>query len=297
MRLLELIKKNKTTIIMIFFFLLGLAILLYPQISSYISKKVQSKAINNYEEMLSKNFDVNYDDYFKEAEEYNKKLSNLIKPMVTYKRLGDASNILKLDNANMIGYIYIDKIKVDLPIYYGTDEKVLNVASGLLEGTSFPVGGDSVHSVLSAHRGLPSSALFTHLDKLEKGDEFVIKILNRTLTYEVDQILIVKPNEINNLDIINNKDYVTLMTCTPYGINTHRLLVRGKRVENKEIKKYVSTDAFKIDKLIVTPIACIPILLVWLISIAFKPLTNNKKIHEKYVYPNGKKYISKGGKV
>ena len=261
-------------------------ILLYPSISNYVNVKIQSKAINNYEELLNNDINIDYELYFKEAKDYNNRLSTLVKPLITYKKLEDASKILNVDNNGMIGYIYIDKIRVDLPIYYGTSEKILNKAVGLLEGSSFPIGGMGTHAVISAHRGLPSSKLFTDLDKLEIGDTFVIRILDRTLTYEVDQILIVKPDEIKDLEIDINKDYVTLMTCTPYGINSHRLLVRSHRIENLEEIKYVSTDAFKIDRFIVTPIACIPILFIWLLSIAFKPVNN--KTYEKYIYPNGK---------
>lgn len=288
MKLIRLIKDNKTTFIMIFFFLLGLMILLYPSISSYTNTKIQSKAINNYEEIINDKRN-NYESYFKEAEEYNKKLTEIVKPLYSYKKLGDVSKILQYKDTKMIGYLYIEKIRVDLPIYYGTKAEVLNTSAGLLEGSSFPIGGIGTHAVISAHRGLPSSLLFTNLDKLEKGDTFTVKVLDRTLTYEVDQILIAKPKDINALEISKDNDYITLMTCTPYGINTHRLLVRGHRIENLEVKQYVSPTAFKIDKLIVTPIACIPILFIWLISIAFKPIKDNSKIYEKYIYPNGKK--------
>lgn len=287
MRFIRLIKENKTKLFIIFFFFLGLMILLYPSISNYVNTKVQSKAINDYEEIL-KNNNIDYDSYFKEFENYNKKLLNLSQPLISYKKLGKVPNMLKLNN-NMIGHIYIEKIKTDLPIYYGTDENVLSTATGLLEGSSFPIGTLGSHSVLSAHRGLPSSMLFTNLDKLQIKDTFVIKILNRTLTYEVDQILIVKPKEIESLKIYSDKDYVTLMTCTPYGINSHRLLIRGHRIEETEAKSYISTAAFKIDKFIVVPIACIPVLIVWLLTIAFKPIKNNTKIYEKYIYPNGKR--------
>lgn len=280
-------KKNKTTFFMVLFFFIGLMVLLYPSISSYTNNKIQSKAVNKYEELLKNIEEIDYEAYFKNAEEYNKKLAKIANPLISYKKLGSAKNILNVSGTGMIGYISIDKIKIELPIYYGTSDEILNIASGLLEGSSFPVGGKGTHAVISAHRGLPSSKLFTDLNKIEKGDTFVIKVFDKTMTYEVDQILIVQPNETDSLAINPKEDYVTLMTCTPYGINSHRLLVRGHRIENANAKAYVSTEAFKVNKLIVTSIACMPIIFIWLIIVAFKPIKNNKKIYNKYVYPNG----------
>ncbi|MGM9878184.1 MAG: class C sortase [Bacilli bacterium] len=280
-------KKNKTTFFMVLFFFIGLMVLLYPSISSYTNNKIQSKAVNKYEELLKNIEEIDYEAYFKDAEEYNKKLTKIANPLISYKKLGSAKDILNVSGTGMIGYISIDKIKVELPIYYGTSDEILNIASGLLEGSSFPVGGNGTHAVISAHRGLPSSKLFTDLNKIEIGDTFVIKVFDKTMTYEVDQILIVQPNETDSLAINSKEDYVTLMTCTPYGINSHRLLVRGHRIENANAKAYVSTEAFKVSKLIVTSIACMPIIFIWLIIVAFKPIKNNKKIYNKYVYPNG----------
>lgn len=280
-------KKNKTTFFMVLFFFIGLMVLLYPSISSYTNNKIQSKAVNKYEELLKNIEEIDYEAYFKDAEKYNKKLVKIANPLISYKKLGSAKDILNVSGTGMIGYISIDKIKIELPIYYGTSDEILNIASGLLEGSSFPVGGKGTHAVISAHRGLPSSKLFTDLNKIEKGDTFVIKVFDRTMTYEVDQILIVQPNETDSLAINSKEDYVTLMTCTPYGINSHRLLVRGHRIENAKAKAYVSTEAFKVNKLIVTSIACMPIIFIWLIIVAFKPIKNNKKIYNKYVYPNG----------
>ena len=280
-------KKNKTTFFMVLFFFIGLMVLLYPSISSYTNNKIQSKAVNKYEELLKNIEEIDYEAYFKDAEKYNKKLAKIANPLISYKKLGSAKDILNVSGTGMIGYISIDKIKIELPIYYGTSDEILNIASGLLEGSSFPVGGKGTHAVISAHRGLPSSKLFTDLNKIEKGDTFVIKVFDKTMTYEVDQILIVQPNETDSLAINSKEDYVTLMTCTPYGINSHRLLVRGHRIENAKAKAYVSTEAFKVNKLIVTSIACMPIIFIWLIIVAFKPIKNNKKIYNKYVYPNG----------
>lgn len=293
-------KKRKTTIIMVLLFFMGLLILLYPSISDFHNQKVQSKSIVDYEALLKNINNDEYEEIFKDADEYNKKLAKLPNQFFNYKSVKNYKKTLNIDDNGMMGYISIDKIKVELPIYHGTSEDVLSKAVGHIEGSSLPVGGIGTHSVLSAHRGLPSSLLFTNLDKLEIGDVFTITTLNRTLTYQVDKILIVSPKEITSLKIDKNNDYVTLVTCTPYGINTHRLLVRGKRIENIKEKLFVTTEAFKISAFVVTPIVSIPMIITLLISIIFKPVTNKRKIKEKYIYPNKnkslevKKYEKKG---
>ena len=282
-------KNNKSNFIMVLFFFIGLTILFYPAVSNYTNEKLQSKAVSKYEDMIKNIKKKDYTEYFKKAEEYNKKLMKLNNPLVHYKKLGDASKILNINNSTlgMIGYISINKIKVELPIYYGNTPEILNTSVGLMEGTSFPIGGKGTHSVLAAHRGLPSSKLFTDLDDLEVGDTFVITILDQKYTYQVDQIKVVKPTELNAIKIDKKQDYVTLMTCTPYGINSHRLLVRGHRVENGKIEKFVSTEAFKINKLVVTPLVCMPILFGWLLFIAFAPVNNdnNNDFTNQFVYP------------
>lgn len=281
-------KKHKTTIIMVLFFFIGLLVLLYPAISSYYNEKASSKAITDYEALLSNYKQTDYTQLFNKAKKYNDQLSKLTNPLTTYDIIEGYKNILNINNNGMMGYISIDKIKVELPIYHGTSEEVLSKSVGHLEGTSFPIGGISTHSVLSAHRGLPSSKLFTDLDKLEIGDTFTITILNKMLTYEVDKITIIEPSDIKELKIEENKDYVTLLTCTPYGINTHRLLVRGKRIENLENKKlYITTEAFKISNLIVTPLVALPIIFTLLLIIIFKPIENqNKKLEEYFKQKN-----------
>ena len=192
----------------------------------------------------------------------------------------------------MMGYISINKIKVEIPIYHTTDKDVLNVAVGHLEGSSLPVGGKGSHSVLSAHRGLPSAKLFTDLNKIEIGDVFEITVLDKKLTYQVDQIRVVEPNDVTELRINENEDYVTLMTCTPYGINSHRLLVRGTRIENISDKKiYVTTEAFRISILIVAPIVASPIIMVLLLIVAFQPVDKGISI-EEYI----SRYKKFGGK-
>lgn len=281
-------KKNKTTLIMVLFFFIGLAILLYPSISNFYNQKVQSKAIIDYESILNNIKKEDYTDYFNKADEYNKKLLSMKRPLLTYKNIKNYNKILNLNDHGMMGYLTIDKIKVELPIYHGTSADVLNKAVGHLEGTSLPVGGKGTHSVLSAHRGLPSFKLFTDLDKLEIGDTFVINILDRTITYQVDKITIVKPNQVNDLKIDKDGDYVTLLTCTPYGINTHRLLVRGKRIENEAKKTFITTEGFRISTLVVMPLVALPIIFGLLLIILIKPI--NKKVdYTKYIYPKGRK--------
>ena len=281
-------KKNKTTIIMVLFFFIGLGVLLYPSISDFYNQKVQSKAIVDYESILNNISKEDYTSYFEKANNYNKKLLAMKRPLLTYKNIKDYNQILNLNGNGMIGYLSIDKIKVELPIYHGTSNEVLSKAVGHLEGTSLPVGGSGTHSVLSAHRGLPSFKLFTDLDKLEIGDTFVINVLDQTLTYQIDKITIVKPNQVNDLKIEKDKDYVTLLTCTPYGINTHRLLVRGVRIENINNKKlFVTTEGFKISKLVVMPLVAIPLILILLLIILFKPIEKRIDFKE-FVYPNKK---------
>lgn len=266
-------KKHLTTLLLIAIFIAGLCILLYPSVSDYWNSMVQSKAIVDYEAALSNLTQKDYTDAFEAAYAYNAALREVDFPLMYYDAL-DAredlekyEDILNINGNGIMGYISIPKIKVELPIYHGTSASVLNVAAGHLEGTSLPVGGASTHSVLSAHRGLPSAKLFTDLDEMEVGDVFTITVLDQVLTYEVDQIKIVEPNEVDDLYVVEGEDYCTLVTCTPYGINTHRLLVRGTRIETVEEKPaiYVPSDGFLIDELIIAPIIAAPMLLVLLV--------------------------------
>lgn len=282
-------KKRKTTLIMVLFFFIGLLTLFYPTLSNYYNEKNMSKTITNYEEIISNYDNEKYENIKEEANEYNQKLSKLYEPLLNYKSLKNYKKTLNVNNDGMIGYLSIEKIKVELPIYHGTSEDVLNSSVGHLEGTSLPIGGIGTHSVLSAHRGLPSAKLFSDLDKLEIGDTFKITVLDEVLVYEVDQIKIVKPSNINNLQIDKDSDYVTLLTCTPYGINTHRLLVRGKRIENVKEKLYITTEGFKINKLIVIPILAFPIIVVLLLITLIKPVKKvNINKYSEFIYPNGK---------
>lgn len=270
---------------MVIMFLVGLAILFYPTLSNYYNEKNQVKSIYNYETILNSESKIDFDEILGNASEYNERLKNLSEPLLNYKRAGKYNDYLNVNGDGMIGYITIDKIKVELPIYHGTSNDVLNSSVGHLEGTSLPVGGLGTHSVLSAHRGLPSSKLFTDLDKLEVGDTFKITVLNKVLVYKVDKISIVKPTDVSNLKIDKNNDYVTLLTCTPYGINTHRLLVRGVRVDDEEKKTYVTTEAFKINKLLVIPASSVPIIMFLVIILMVKPV-KKKNDYEEFIYPH-----------
>ena len=282
-------KKHKTTFIMTLFFFIGLLTLLYPTLSNYYNEKMQVKTIYNYENILNDTNKIDFAKLKSEANEYNVKLANLKEPLLSYESLDNYQELLNINNDGMIGYITIDKIKIELPIYHGTSSEVLNSSVGHLEGTSLPIGGSNTHSVLSAHRGLPSSKLFTDLDKLEIGDTFKITVLDETLTYQVDKITIVKPSDRNELKIEEDGDYVTLLTCTPYGINTHRLLVRGTRIEGETKKSYITTEAFKVNKLIVIPLVSLPIILLLMIILLIKPVKKvNINKYEEFIYPNGK---------
>lgn len=276
--------KKKIKLISVILFFLGLLILLYPTISQYFNMEKEAKVIEKYNNTFLTN-KKDYTSYFDEANTYNEKLYKLNYPFLQYNKLSNYSDLLNINNDGMMGYIKIDKIKVELPIYHGTSSAVLNAAVGHLEGSSLPVGGKSTHSVLSAHRALPTSRLFTDLNKLEIGDTFEITIIDRTFTYQVDKISIVEPNDTSSLQIIEGSDYVTLMTCTPYGINTHRLLVRGKKIENIDNKKiYVTSEAFKINTLIVTTLLTLLVVIILLLILYIRPtrIIKNKLCGGKY---------------
>ena len=270
-------KGKKITLILLITFFIGLLVLFYPTISEYYNSSRQSKAIVDYDSLLTEEKDYTLD--FEKANVYNQALSKMKSPLTDYKKLSDYEKLINVDGMGMMGYISIPKIKVEIPIYHGTSDIVLNSKVGHLEGSSLPVGGTSTHSVLSAHRCLPKAKLFSDLIKLEVGDTFVITVLDRKLTYQVDKITIVKPNDITDLKIVEGEDYVTLLTCTPYGINSHRLLVRGTRIENvKDLKKVIIAEAYQIDNLIVTFAIALPILLILIMIVMFKPI---KKVPSK----------------
>lgn len=263
-------KKNKIGILLVLMLFIGVCGLLYPSVSQYWNSKTQTRAIENYREILDSLQPEDYNAFFEEAENYNAKLNELNFPLTDYHRLKGYNDILDLSGTGIMGYVSIPKLGVELPLYHGISAEVLNVACGHLEGTSLPVGGENTHCVLSAHRGLPHAKLFTELDKMEVGDTFTITILNRTVTYQVDQIKVVLPNETNDVQIVAGEDLCTLLTCTPYGINSHRLLVRGTRIENAAPVLHVMSNAYRIDSLVATPVVAAPILLILLIVLMIK---------------------------
>lgn len=266
-------KRRISNFILLFIFFIGLSASLYPAIGNYWNSKTQTEAIIDYEKMLENMPKEDYTTLFQSAEQYNKKLLNLDNPLTEYTKLSDYSDILDLDGTGMMGYITIEKIQAELPIYHGTSEAVLSKAAGHLEGSSFPIGEKGSHTVISAHRGMPTAVLFTYLDRLEVGDTFSVTILNRTTVYEVDQIRIVDPDDISELSLNRKEEYCTLITCTPYGINTQRLLVRGKSSETVLKKNiYISTEAYRIKPLIIMPVIAVPILFVLMMTVIFKPV-------------------------
>ena len=266
-------KSRKTTIILLISFFIGLSVLLYPSLSSYWNSKTQSEAIVDYESMLSQFKPEDYSAIFDAANAYNQKLANLPDPLANHDRLTDYHDTLDISGTGMMGYITIPKIGQELPVYHGTSDNVLSVAVGHLEGSSLPVGGINTHCVVSAHRGLPTAVLFTNLDRMEIGDTFHFTILDRTVTYEVDQIRIVEPDDTSLIQIADGKDYCTLLTCTPYGINTQRLLVRGHQVDASQIRNiYIGNEAYRVEPLVVMPMVALPIIFVLLLYILFAPV-------------------------
>lgn len=276
-------RKHKTVLFLTLGFLVGICILLYPAFSDFWNSKTQSRAITDYESVLD-NLDENeYSAILERAHAYNKALYETNYPLMDYKHVAGYYDTLRITDNDMIGYLKIDRIGVELPIYHGTSDDVLNRGVGHLEGSSLPVGGENTHSVMSAHRGLPSSKLFTDLDRMEIGDTFQIIILDQVLTYQVDQIKVITPTEVEDLQIVEGADYCTLFTCTPYGINTHRLLVRGVRIETAREKPmiYVSNEAFRIEPLLVTPAVAAPMLFVLLIHLLVKYRESPKNTQQK----------------
>ena len=260
-------KRDFSTVILILVFLVGLSLLLYPTVSDYWNSFHSSRAIASYAESVAQIDNDTYAGLWEEARAYNQTLlGNKNRFQIDEKEQALYERLLNVGGNGVIGYIEIPEINCSLPIYHGTDEAVLQIAVGHIEGTSLPTGGAGTHCVVSGHRGLPSARLFTDLDKLIEGDIFMLRVLDETLTYEVDRILIVEPQELDALEIEEGKDLCTLVTCTPYGINTHRLLVRGHRVENIEEAKQVrvTADAMQIEPVLVAPLVAVPMLLALL---------------------------------
>lgn len=276
------LKKIIPNIIFGLIFLVGLAIFLYPSVSNYVNSKNQSRVISNYEDALAAISKEDYSKFWQEAYAYNEELAT--RPLnfnLTDEQLKEYNSIMDPTGTGIIGYIEIENIGVNLPIYHGTEETVLQVGIGHLEGTSFPTGTKGTHAVLSGHRGLPSSKLFSDLDQMIVSDTFLLHILDQTFAYQVDKISIVLPEETGELEIDNDNEYVTLVTCTPYGVNTHRLLVRAKRVDySEETKIIVPADATRYGSMVIAPFIGAPMLLVAFIVFLImtkKPKKSKKK--------------------
>ena len=273
-------KKNKinlANILLIGVFFVGLCVVLYPTISDFFNEFHASRAIINYEEAVSKMSDEEYNQILEDAKEYNDTLvgGDLINGEVedsTY------NSLLNIGGDGIMGYIEIKKIGIDLPIYHGTSEDILQTSIGHLEGSSLPIGGEGTHAVLTGHRGLPTAKLFTDLDQLQEGDTFQIFILNEVLTYEIDKISIVEPEDVSELMPVEGKDYVTLVTCTPYAVNTHRLLVRGVRIETPYSSERVAADAIMLDPIFVVPIIAVPLLLILLTLLLVSTRRSKRKL-------------------
>lgn len=265
-------KKDFSTIALIVVFFVGVSVLLYPTVSDYWNSLHQSQAIATYADSVENMDEQDYEKLWDAAVSYNQKLFQSGHGLgLKDEEKEEYNELLDVSGTGIMSYIEIPKIKCSLPIYHGTDEGVLQIAVGHIEGSSLPVGGLNTHCVLSGHRGLPSAKLFSNLDKLEEGDIFMIRTLDQTLTYEVDQIRIVLPDEVDDLKVEEGKDLCTLVTCTPYGINTHRLLVRGHRVANQEEAEAVrvTADAMQVDNRIVAMCIAVPVLVLLLIYVAF----------------------------
>ena len=259
------LKQKAPSFVMPLIFFVGLGLLAYPSVSDYWNSFHQSEAIMSYSQSVSDMTDEEYQKIIDSARLYNE--NHPLNWNVSASDLEAYNQELNFNNNGIMGYIEIPKIHVKLSLFHGTDEKVLETSIGHLEGTSLPVGGLGTHSVLSGHRGLPSARLFSDLDKLREGDIFTLHILNETLTYQVDQIRVVEPTDLSTLVANPEQDLVTLVTCTPYGINSHRLLVRGHRIENVDGNASVISDAVQIKVIFIAPFIAIPILLILIIYI------------------------------
>lgn len=272
-------RKHFSTIVLVGLLVIGLSLLLYPTVSDYWNSLHQSEAVASYVEKTTNLKEETYQKLLKDAKQYNEKLANEKKVdfNLTQAQTSEYNQLLDVTSTGVMGYVDIPKVHSTMPIYHGTDDAVLQVAIGHIAGTSLPVGGKSTHSVISGHRGLPSAKLFTDIDRLDVGDTFMLHVLNETLTYEVDQILVVEPDDVSALGIREGEDYCTLVTCTPYGVNSHRLLVRGHRVVNASNHKVaVTAEATQ-----VTPILVAPFVAVCLFTLLFIGLKVYKKIRFK----------------
>lgn len=273
-------KKDKVTIFLVLVLIIGLSLILYPTLSDYWNSFHQTRAIASYVEAVANMDNDTYGRMLEEAREYNKRLyNNNDRWHMSAAEEKEYSRLLDVTGTGVMGYVDISKINVQLPIYHGVEDTVLQIAVGHFPGSSLPVGGVNTHAVISGHRGLPSAKLFSNLDKLVEGDTFVIRVLDETMTYEIDQISIVLPNDISQLAFTYGEDLFTLVTCTPYGVNSHRLLVRGHRVPNEEDSEdiRITADAMQIEPIVVAPVVAIPMLVILIIVLMIRTRNVNKK--------------------
>lgn len=260
------LKRHWSTILLGAILLAGLSLLLYPTVSDWWNSFHQSRAVASYVEQVANMSDAQREATMAAAEEYNKRLAATgTHFIISEEEQAEYDSLLDLTGTGIMGYIQIPSINVNLPIYHGTDEAVLQVGAGHLTGTSLPIGGENTHSAISGHRGLPSARLFTDLDDLVEGDTFTVTVLDRVTTYKIDQIRIVLPEEVEGLSIERGKDYCTLITCTPYGINSHRMLVRGARIENEKEAVVIEPDATRIKTYIVIVLVAVPLMFILLL--------------------------------
>ena len=261
--------KKVSNFILILMILAGLCLMLYPSVANLWNELHATKAIGNYDEVVIQMDEEDYTAYWNSAVEFNTLLNQRNDVFrLTDKMQARYETELDVMGNGVMTYVNIPKLGVNLPVYHGSDEAVLQVAIGHLEWSSLPVGGASTHCVVSGHRGLPSAKLFTELDKMELGDTFTLKTLGETLTYQVDQIMVVEPEEMWPLKVVEGLDLCTLVTCTPYGINSHRLFVRGVRVDNapEVVERRVTADALRVDPMVVAGVLLAPCVLIGVVG-------------------------------
>ena len=275
-----------------FIFLAGLSVMLYPTFSNWWNRNMATHSISTYKEAVAQIDTSKYEQMLEDAHAYNEQLAKLYSPFTNFDVIPGYDELLDISGSGVMGYVSVPNINVELPIYHGTSEGVLQIASGHIQGSSLPVGGADTHAVISGHRGLPSARLFTDLDRIVEGDIFTINVLNEVYTYEVERILTILPTETDKLAIFPGEDIVTLMTCTPYGVNSHRLLIRGHRIKtiyDKKIK--IGADALQVDEMKVIPCVFVPLLIMlfiyWKITGRRKRIRITKEtIHDLPKRPN-----------
>ena len=285
------VKKNLLTVVMACGMLAGVFLLLYPSVSNYWNSFHQTRAISEYSEAVSTMDKDEQKRIIESAREYNKRLAETgILWNMTEAQRAEYNKELSIDGSEVMAVVSIPKFHIRCPVYHGTDEAVLQIAVGHIEGSSLPVGGKDTHTIISGHRGLPSARLFTDIDKIKEGDTWTINVLNETLTYECDQIRIVLPDDLSDLRIEEGKDLCTLVTCTPYGINTHRLLVRGHRVPNANGSADITADAIQVELVFVALFMAVPvvILLILVLLISTRRAVRSDSEETKKQYLRGK---------